>query len=468
MGRSGYVRIKPEYLLRGWKGLPNAFVRRTDGRTAFMRPDVFRTAEFCNGRFTADSPVFLGDRQGHLAEIDKQGIIEYLDEPSDLLPEQEYRYYDNHFLRRVHWSLTGHCNYLCRHCYMSAPHAALPQPTTDQCLAIADQIADCGVMRVSLTGGEPLVRQDFLQIVDRILDRGMIIDSIMTNGKLVDERLLDELDARGCRPEFNMSFDGPKPCHDWLRGVDGAYESVVRAFRLCHERGFPTGSELVLYRGNVHSLRESVSFLGKLGVSSLKVSRLDCVGEGVAIANQAITAREEFDTYTEYIPQYLEDGMPVPILTLSQLFCAVSSRLGVAAERHSEDEDCDRKVICNAARNTMYLGPDMRILPCIPMSEQDATSGSFPSVGEMTLAEALSDSFYMRFISTTLGQYLEHNSLCRSCKYKNRCCGGCRGRAVQANGGSDLMGVDPDACLVFKGGYYDKVKRIIEEYQAAR
>ena len=133
---------------------------------------------------------------------------------------------------------------------MSAPHSALPERTCEQCLAVADQIADCGVMRVTLTGGEPLVRSDFLQIVDRILARGMRIDMIMTNGSLVDEQLLDALKRRGCIPEFNMSFDGPKGCHDWLRAVDGAYESVCHAFELCRERGFPTGAELVLHRGS--------------------------------------------------------------------------------------------------------------------------------------------------------------------------------------------------------------------------
>lgn len=468
MDTGKYVRIKPDYLLRGWEGLPYALVKKGGDRPLFMRSDAFRTASLCNGRLTADSPIFMGKRKEILKQLDELGVLEYLDEPGDLLPEQEYRCFENRFMTRVHWSLTGHCNYRCRHCYMSAPHAVLPQPTTEECLAIADQIADCGIRRVSLTGGEPLIRHDFLRIVDRILERGMCIDSIMTNGSLVDDELLDELDARGCRPELNMSFDGPRQWHDWLRGVEGAHESVRRAFALCRERGFVTGSELVLHKGNVDTLRESVSMLGELGVRSLKVSRINCVGEGAALAGFALTAKEELDAYLEYIPHYLEDGMPVPVLTLSGLFSALDGRLFVSSERHREDEDCDGKVICGSARTTMYLGPDGRILPCIPMSERDRTSSLFPLVGELTLAEALSDSFYMDFISTTLGDYLEHNPQCRSCEYKNRCGGGCRGRAVDANDGADLLGVDPDACLVFRGGYYDRVKELIERYQESR
>ena len=460
---SGYIRIRPEYALRGWQGMPHTLVRR-GGKPIVMSAGAFRTAQFCNGRFEATSPVFMGRSKQYLAELDRLDLLEYLDEPGHLEPEQEYRLFDNRYLEAVHWSITGRCNYRCRHCYMRAPHAVLPQPSLEECLRIADQIADCGIMNVSLTGGEPLVRRDFLQIVDRILERGMRIPLIMTNGALVDEALLDELDARDCRPEFNMSFDGPREQHDWLRGVDGAYDSVCRSLALCRDRGFPTGAELVLHKGNVHTLRESVRTLGGLGVRSLKVNRLACVGEGEAIADRALSAEEEYEAYLDYIPHYFEDGMPVAHLMLSALFLASDGKFEVTAVKHDEDEDCADALVCTSARTTMYLGPDGRILPCIPMSQTDGASERFPSVGETELSQALSESTYLSFIRTTLGEYLEHNPGCASCEYKNRCGGGCRGRAAIANGGSDLLARDPDVCLLFRGGYYDRARKIIERY----
>ena len=76
-----------------------------------------------------------------------------------------------------------------------------------------------------------------------------------------------------------------------------SHESVRRALALCHERGFVTGTELVLHKGNIGTLRESVNMLGELGVSSLKVNRLNCVGEGEALSEFALTAQEEFEAY---------------------------------------------------------------------------------------------------------------------------------------------------------------------------
>ena len=84
----------------------------------------------------------------------------------------------------------------------------------------------------------------------------------------------------------------------------------------------------------------------------------------------------------------------------------------------------------------------------------------------MTLAEALTESTYLSLITTTLDDYLEHNSTCAACAYRRRCGGGCRGLAALANGGQDLLGVDPDTCRLYRGGYYDRVRKIIDDYRA--
>ncbi len=52
MDKSGYIRIKPDFLLRGWQGLPFSLVKRGSGRPYFMKKDVFRTILHCNLGFT--------------------------------------------------------------------------------------------------------------------------------------------------------------------------------------------------------------------------------------------------------------------------------------------------------------------------------------------------------------------------------------------------------------------------------
>ena len=83
---------------------------------------------------------------------------------------------------------------------------------------LLDEMKDCGLKNIVLIGGEPLVRRDFMQIFDAILQRGMFVVQIFTNGSLVNDALLDELDKRNISPTFMISFDGVG-YHDIMRGV---------------------------------------------------------------------------------------------------------------------------------------------------------------------------------------------------------------------------------------------------------
>ncbi len=463
----GYLILKEQYLLRGWEGLKHGVTDIKTGQTFFMPGNVYDTLKFCNGKFEAESPVFMGGRKAHLKEFLDKGIIKVAAGPASLLPEQEYKEYANRYIQMVHWSMTGHCNYRCRHCYMSAPHALLPEPDTKECKRIIDEISSCGIRLMSLTGGEALTRKDFLELLDYMLDKGLRIVTIMSNGALVTERLLTELEKRNCRPEFNMSFDGTEGWHDWLRGVDGAEKAVEKAFHLCKEHGFPTGSELCLHRDNAGLLRESVLKLSEWGISNLKVAGLAPSGEAVSIRDKVLSCREIFDIFMDYIPAFFEDGMPIKYLMLSGLFGCSNGKPFIPFVKGDEASPNEKQLVCRSARMTMYLGPDGHILPCIPMSETEESQKNFPQISGITLKEALTDSFYLSFIRTNLKEYFAHNEECASCEYKYRCGAGCRGKAVMENGGEDLLAPDPDACLFFKDGYYDRVRELIRKHEEA-
>nr|MCR5399499.1 radical SAM protein [Lachnospiraceae bacterium] len=184
MEENGYLILKKQYLLRGWKGLEHGLIDGESRQAVFFPANVYDTLKMCNGRFEADSPIFVG-RKEHLKAFSEHGLIESLDEPGMLLFKQEYKKYENRYIQMVHWSMTGHCNYRCRHCYMSAPRAILPEPDTEECIRIIDEIASCGIRLISLTGGEALIRKDFLFLVDYMLEKGIRIIMIMSNGALV-------------------------------------------------------------------------------------------------------------------------------------------------------------------------------------------------------------------------------------------------------------------------------------------
>lgn len=114
---------------------------------------------------------------------------------------------------------------------MSAPEGKYGELSHEQCVNIIEQLSAAGIAQVSLTGGEPLVRRNFLDIVDALLAKKIAVRQICSNGALVNDQLLDQLARRGIRPEFSVSFDGVG-CHDWLCGIASAEKSAIDALKL--------------------------------------------------------------------------------------------------------------------------------------------------------------------------------------------------------------------------------------------
>ena len=451
--------LNEAYLLRGWEKLGTGIVKPLSGEVCFVNPGLYLKIRDSGWMLFEGSPFMTEEETAAMKECVKAGIFELCERPRPLSERQAYRLYPNRFVRAVQWACTGRCNCRCRHCYMSAPSGHAGDFSHEECMQIIDQMEAAGIQTVSLTGGEALVRKDFREITERLTEAGIQIDVIYSNGILVNEDLLRSLEKMGQRPEFNMSFDGIGR-HDWLRGIDGAEEKVLRAFALCKEHGFPTGAEYCLHRENMEVLRESVKLLGSLGCRSLKVNGLSAEGEAQGIREYILTDDEMYQFFLDYIPQFYEDGEPLEIM-LSEMFMTNGKKKAcVPCAKNFGKKDCGNYCMCAHARNRMYLSPDGYIVPCIPIGSVENGRNRFPRIRDMSLTQALQDSFYMSFIDTRLCQYFKENPECEVCEYRNRCAGGCRGQAAETG---SLMSKDLRTCTFFKSGWYEKTGALMKE-----
>lgn len=169
-----YRRLKGHFALRGWQGIPYGLINAKTGQTALLDGVTFQAASFCDGRTNLNSPLVLPAHRQAVDKLVQAGIVSECAADETLADWQKYRKSAGRFAASAHWSITGRCNLRCRHCYMSAPQAKYGELSTAQCLRIIDQIADANIGRVSLTGGEPLVRDDFWQLVDALLERRIV------------------------------------------------------------------------------------------------------------------------------------------------------------------------------------------------------------------------------------------------------------------------------------------------------
>ncbi|MDR1271955.1 MAG: radical SAM protein, partial [Clostridiales Family XIII bacterium] len=219
-------RLNERLALRGWDDHPFALQDLKAGSVSFLDEAAFRALSFCNGVMDVDSPLIPDMYRAAIGAFAARKAVEPCEAKRPLSPEQRLRVFPTRFVANVYWSITGRCNMRCRHCFMSAPQAKYGEMSHDKCMDIIRQMGGLGVPSVWLSGGEPLVREDFLELVDALTEQGINIARIYTNGLLVDEALLDELDGRGVHPDFFLSFDGVG-WHDWLRGVEGAEQMAI-------------------------------------------------------------------------------------------------------------------------------------------------------------------------------------------------------------------------------------------------
>ncbi|HEU4734653.1 MAG TPA: radical SAM protein [Kofleriaceae bacterium] len=128
----------------------------------------------------------------------------------------------------VHVEVIAACNLACTHCFAGE----LPRRTTlstPELEALFGQLAQLGSFRLGLTGGEPLLRKDLLEVIDAATAHGLH-PCLTTNGLLLDERVARELGKREL-VWINVSLDGAcAATSDRVRGA-GTFDEVVRRLR---------------------------------------------------------------------------------------------------------------------------------------------------------------------------------------------------------------------------------------------
>ncbi len=453
-----YCILRPRYQLRGWIGFPYAVVH--DGDVFRLSREEFNTALLCDGQ-TDTETIQSQAVQNALHSFEEKGFICYSEIPQEMKREQYYHHYSNRYFNDIYWSITGRCNFKCRHCYLNAPDAAMGEMPHEEAIRVIDQIAECGIHHLLVSGGEPFVRKDFWSLIDYALSKGIHIDQVYTNGWMLTEEMLDEFDRRRIKPEFSISFDGVG-WHDWMRGVPGAEQAALEALRRCKQRGFPSNVEMCIHRGNMSAIRESINVLAETGTRSIKCSEVSSTELWRQNADgNDMTTQEYNDAVLRYLPAYFEDGMPIDVLFGGIVRLKKGSTdYWPVAEFDKGTEKCLDRHICGSVRSSCYIAPDGRLLPCMPVAAVPDQS-IFPLIQDIGLQAAMRDSFFMDFADKRVKDLLEVCKTCRECSSHLKCGGGCRAMAV-SYGEKNLMGPDPTRCIMWKEGYLEKVHEVCD------
>ncbi|MDP2663180.1 MAG: radical SAM protein [Dehalococcoidia bacterium] len=181
--------------------------------------------------------------------------------------EFKVRFFDKFREKRIPFTgqmdLTTRCNIRCGHCYISdnQSHGEL---TYSEILRIMDEIVEEGCLWLVLTGGEPLLRPDFLDIYTYGKKKGLFM-VVFTNATLLDERIADYFAEL---PPYSVEvslYGASKETYEKVVGVTGAYERAMRGINLLAERRLPLHLKTVATTVNQHEVRDIQNLAERLG-----------------------------------------------------------------------------------------------------------------------------------------------------------------------------------------------------------
>jgi hypothetical protein len=157
-----YYRLKEPWAFRGWKKLPFAVCamagEKKHDEPFLMEKEPFLELLCCNGEEDVDVSTFSEKGKTIIKEMTEHGIMEQSKSPMQPLSSfQRYHVYPSRRIKSVHWSITGKCNFNCRHCLVSAPNAHLPPAAAFRLPAYVEKSPNA--RQPGDVTGQPLVRR---------------------------------------------------------------------------------------------------------------------------------------------------------------------------------------------------------------------------------------------------------------------------------------------------------------------
>jgi len=324
-------------------------------------------------------------------------------------------------LRSVIFELTRRCNLSCRHCY-NVWKNPWPYPVGDPDTAFTLRLLEkvlvkTGVQRVTLSGGEPLLRPDLPELVDFLAAKNVSVN-LITNGTLLDEPMIRRL-TPGKIGVFELPLlSVDRSVHDRMSGCEGAFDRTTLAVSELKLAGAKIVGVFVATRDNIDRWKETAELGLALGLDGLLFNRFNPGGAGgshwndlqvpPALLQQALDEAEAFSEEYEF-PISCSIAMP-PCLIKTDRY----KRLTFG--------------FCAAGTDRAYytVDPLGNLRPC----------NHSPRI----LGNLMSDTFAELVRSEKMVSFMNARpDFCRECRFELSCQGGCKAAAEACFGSPSRM-----------------------------
>jgi len=183
------------------------------------------------------------------------------------------------------WELTRACELTCKHCRADAqPERHPDELTTAEGKALLDEARQFDEKQlVVLSGGDPLARDDTVELVEYGADRGLLMTLTPSGTASLTPERVDDLADAGAR-RLALSIDGGSwSTHDEFRGEPGSFDATIRAAAAAEDAGLPLQINTTVCAETVEELPAIRELVADLGAVLWSVFFLVPVGRGAVL-----------------------------------------------------------------------------------------------------------------------------------------------------------------------------------------
>ncbi len=316
--------------------------------------------------------------------------------------------------------LTHRCPLGCAYCSnpleLEKPASELDTATWKR---VFSEAAAVGVLHVHLSGGEPCVRQDIVELTAHCANAGLY-SNLITSGVGLSRRLFDALvEAR--LDHLQLSIQDVEPASaDRIAGYDGAFARKTEIARWTVEADLPLTVNAVMHRANIARAARMVEFAIELGARRVEIAHTQYYGWGLVNRTALMPSREDTEIAVAAVEALRKKHAGVIVID------------HVVPDYHAR---YPKACMSGWARRTFNVTPSGKALPC--HAAETLTHLDFWNVRERSIGDIWYDS--PAFNAYRGLDWMKEP--CRSCERREIDFGGCRCQALALTG--DAANTDP-------------------------
>lgn len=331
----------------------------------------------------------------------------------------------------VSWQVCAECNLRCKHCFFEGKEELynknLDLPT-EKMFSIVDELAnDFSIVNLTITGGEPFLRKDIFEIIEKIKSKNIIL-WIQTNATLITEEKAKKL-SEILNPKLDciqISLDGA--CEDYHNKIRGnnAFNRTFEGIKNLTKYSIPIAVNTTVLDTNLNELIPIYKTCIDLKVKKFSITKFIPTNDSQKDLVPNIEKVLEVLSKLIKIEAENKEDFRFEINALKFFDLVSKPQYRKIVDKYLREKKIKPPILCENIschlHNILYINCDGAVSFCFMANDKDGILGN---VKDNSLAEIWAEREDNLFFKPRLIS----NMLCKKCKYFAFCKGGCMASA---------------------------------------